>query len=287
VNGTNNSGTYTFTANSDSLRTYAVSNGINYLEPIAVGPVAPQNLHALPQADYLIITHPNFQASAERLANLHRAQGLEVHVVRTDHIYNEFSSGMQDATAIRTFAKMFYDRGATEPGPQLKYVCLFGDGTYDPKNRVPNNNNFVLTFQFDQDSNTENHIAMMPSDDYYGILDDDEAMGASDLIDVNVGRMLVSDAQMAKELVDKVEHYMNNGSSIYSTSTTNCSNDDYSSTFGDWRSTYALIADDEENNYFLNFDVEPQYNYISDTLPEMNCIKIYQDAYSQVTTAGG
>ncbi len=287
VDGTNNGGTYTFTANSDSLRTYAVSNGINYLEPTAVGPVAPQNLHALPQADYLIITHPNFMTSAERLANLHRAQGLEVHVVRTDHIYNEFSSGMQDATAIRTFAKMFYDRGATEPGPQLKYLCLFGDGTYDPKNRVPNNNNFVLTFQFDQDANSENHIAMMPSDDYFGILDDDEAIGASDLIDVHVGRMLVSNAQMAKELVDKVEHYMNNGSGIYSTSNTNCSNDDFSSTFGDWRTTYALIADDEENNYFLNFDVEPQYDYVSDTLPEMNCIKIYQDAYPQVTTAGG
>lgn len=287
VDGTNNGGTYTFTANSDELRTFAVSNGVNFHVPTPVGRVQSQNLHGLPQADYLIITHPSFTTSAVRLANLHRAQGLTVHVVRTDQIYNEFSSGMQDATAIRTFAKMFYDRGDFTPGPKLKYVCLFGDGTYDPKNRVPNNNNFVLTFQFDQDSNSENHIAMMPSDDYFGILDANEAIGAADLIDVHVGRMLVSDIQMAKELVDKVEHYMNNGSGIYSTATTNCSNDDYSSTFGDWRTTYALIADDEENNYFLNFDVEPQYDYVSDTLPGMNCIKIYQDAYPQVTTAGG
>lgn len=72
IAGTNTNGTYTFVANADSLRTYAVSNGINYLEPTAIGRVANQNLHALPQADYLIVTHPNFVTSAERLANLHR-----------------------------------------------------------------------------------------------------------------------------------------------------------------------------------------------------------------------
>jgi hypothetical protein len=287
VDGANTSGTYAFTANTDSLRTYAVSNGSDFLTPQIVGPVSSQNLHGLPQADYLIVTHPNFFSVADRLANLHRENGLIVHVVTTDQIFNEFSSGMQDATAIRTFAKMFYDRGATEPGPNLKYLCLFGDGTYDPKNRVPNNNNFILTFQFDQDNFSENSIAMMPSDDYFGILDDNEAIGASDLVDIQVGRMLVSSVQMGTDLVNKVEHYMRNGSGIYSTANTNCSNDDFSSTFGDWRTTYALIADDEESNYFLNFDVEPQYDYVSDTLPEMNCIKIYQDAYPQITTAGG
>lgn len=287
VNGNNSGGTYTFRANTDSLRTYAVSNGSDFLAPQSLGRVQNQNLHALPQADYLIVTHRNFISVAERLANLHRDNGLVVHVVDVEQVYNEFSSGMQDATAIRMFAKMFYDRGATEPGPDLKYLCLFGDGTYDPKNRVANNNNYILTFQFDQADNLESHIAMMPSDDYFGILDDNEAINASDLVDIHVGRMLVSSTQMGTELVDKVEHYMRNGSGIYSTANTNCSDDEYSSTFGNWRTTYALIADDEENNYFLNFDVEPQYDYVSDTLPEMNCIKIYQDAYQQVTTAGG
>ncbi len=287
VNGTNNAGTYTFTANTDELRTYAVSNGSSFLVPTAVGPVANQNLHGLPQVDYLIITHRNFVGQAERLANLHRAQGLKVHVVTLDKIYNEFSSGVQDATAIRMFAKMFYDRRLFTPGPELKYLCLFGDGTYDPKNRVANNNNFVPTFQFDEGDVSESHIAMMPADSYFGILDNNEAIGGSDKIDVYVGRMLVSDNQMAKELVDKVEHYMNNGSGIYSTSNTNCSDDDYSSTFGDWRTKYVLVADDQEDNYFLKFDCEPQYSYVSDTLPEMNCIKIYQDAYPQITTAGG
>ncbi len=286
-NGTNTGGTYTFQADADTLRRFVVSNGSDFKTPTAIGAVANQNLHGLEQADYIIVTHKLFLSQAERLANLHREQGLVVHVATTEQIYNEFSSGMQDATAIRSFAKMFYDRGNTLPGPKLKYLCLFGDGTYDPKNRVPNNNNFIVTFQFDRNNTTEDHIGMMPTDDYFGILDDDEAISSSDLLDIGVGRMLVSDLQMGKELVDKVEHYMKNGSGIYSTANTNCSDDEYSSTFGDWRTKYVLIADDEENNYFLKYDVEPQYEYVSDTLPEMNCEKIYLDAYTQIATAGG
>lgn len=287
VNGTNVGGTYTFRMDSDSLRSFVASNGTTFLTPTAVGPVAFQNLHGLEQADYVIVTHSSFVSQAERLANLHRAEGLVVHVATTDQIYNEFSSGMQDATAIRMFAKMFYDRGQVLPGPKLKHLCLFGDGTYDPKNRVANNNNYIVTYQMNGSSVAEDHIGNMPSDDYFGILGDNEAINSTDLVDIGVGRMLVSDAQMGKELVDKVEHYMKNGSSIYSTANTNCSSDEYSSTFGDWRSKYVLIADDEENNYFLVNDVEPQYNYVSDSLPEMNCEKIYLDAYQQVATAGG
>ena len=48
---------------------------------------------------------------------------------------------MQDVSAIRDFLKMLYDR----PNSQLKYLLLFGDGSYDPKNRVPNNTNFIPT----------------------------------------------------------------------------------------------------------------------------------------------
>lgn len=210
-----------------------------------------------------------------------------MHVVRTDQIFNEFSSGMQDATAIRTFAKMFYDRNATDPGPELKYLCLFGDGTFDPKNRVPENNNFIPTFQFDDGNIGESYIGMMPMDSYFGILDDNEAIFGSDGVDVYVGRMLVSNAQMGKELVDKVEHYMNNGSGIYSTANTNCSNDDYSSTFGDWRTAYVMIADDQDGGHFVQDDAEFQYEYLKDSLPELNMVKVYLDAYPQVTTAGG
>jgi hypothetical protein len=289
VNGGFSGGDYNFKLDADSLRSFVVSNGVDFYTPtiISTAPITHQDLHALEQADYLIVTHKNFLSQANRLADLHRNNGLSVHVVTTEQVFNEFSSGMQDATAIRSFAKMFYDRAVTLPGTEPKYLLLFGDGTYDPKNRVPNNNNFVLTYQLNNSTNTEDHIGNMPSDDYFGMLDDADAISPSDLLDIGVGRLLISDAQMAKEQVDKIQHYMNNGSSLYSTATTHCSSDEYSSTFGDWRTKYVLIADDEEYNYFLMNDVEPQYNYVSDSLPEMNCEKIYLDAYPQVSTAGG
>ena len=287
VAGTFNSTDFVFRLETDSVRQFVASNGASYFTPLFTGEVVPQDLHALSQADYLIVTHPEFISQAERLAQLHIQNGLTVHVVTTNQIYNEFSSGVQDATAIRSFAKMFYDRALALPGTEPKYLLLFGDGTYDPKNRVANNNNYILTYQMNNSDFTEDHIGNMPSDDYFGMLDDNEVMAASDLVDIGIGRLLISNLQMAKEAVDKIEHYMRNGSSIYSTANTNCSSDNGSSTFGDWRTKYILIADDEESNWFLVNDVEPQFNYVSDSLPEMNCEKIYLDAYTQVATAGG
>lgn len=287
MNGTQSGTNYSFTRETDTLRWFVASDGQTFFEPKVITPVGPithQNLHGLDQVDYVIATHPNFVTHAERLANLHRAEGLTVHVVRTDQIFNEFSSGMTDAGAIRTFMKMFWDRGATAPATRPKYLLLFGDGTYDPKNRVPNNYNFLLTYQM---LNSESHISAMPSDDFFGILDDGEAINSADQVDIGVGRLLASTQDNAKELVDKIEHYMKNGSSLYNISNGSCAVSGSTSTFGDWRTRYVQIADDEEQDYFLIKDVEPQYEYVHDSFPDMNCEKIYCDAYQQVTTAGG
>ena len=94
---------------------------------------------------------------------------------------------------------MFWDRGALLPSTRPKHLLLFGDGTFDPKNRVPNNNNFVLTYQV---LNSENHIAAMPSDDFFGLLDDSDAILSTDLIDIGVGRLLISDNETAIQQVD-------------------------------------------------------------------------------------
>ena len=284
--GTFSGSNYVFRLESDTIQEFVASNGINFLTPERIGSFEYQNLHALPQAEYLIVSHKNFLSQANRLADLHRSTGMTVHVVTTEQIYNEFSSGMLDPTAIRMFAKMFYDRAASDPSALPKYLLLFGDGTYDPKNRVSNNNNYVPTYQF---LNGENHVSAMVSDDYYGMFDPSEALYASDMLDIGVGRLLISDMTTAEEQVDKIEHYMRNGSGLYSSATTNCTLDasGQSSTFGDWRLKYVQIADDEEGGYFVTQDTEPQYNYVKANHPEMNCDKLYTDAFTQVSTAGG
>jgi len=64
-----------------------------------------------------------FYVEAEHLADFHRANGtLDVLVVTVDQVYNEFSSGGQDITAIRDFAKMLYDD--SDSGKEIKYLLL-------------------------------------------------------------------------------------------------------------------------------------------------------------------
>jgi hypothetical protein len=277
---------FSFVTHTDTIREFVASKGVNYLTPSPLGPVSNQNLHALSQAELLIISHPDFINQALRLAALHEETGTTTHVVTTDQIFNEFSSGMKDPVALRMFIKMFYDRSISNPTSAPQNVLLFGDGTYDPKNRLSNNNNYILTYQA---LTSENHISALVTDDFYAMLDEGESIKPTDLMDVGVGRLLVSNIQMAKEQVDKIDHYLKNGSNLFSSSNSNfnCSENGYSSTFGDWRTNYVQIADDEEGGYFITQDTEPQYEEVKTSSPEMNCDKLYCDAFKQVATAGG
>lgn len=279
-----NGNTYNFTTGTDSLKTFIVSNGSNFLTPSFVGKVAPQNLHALEYADLLIVSPTVFKDQAERLANLHRGEGLLVHVVTPEQVYNEFSSGSTDVTAIKWFAKMFYDRANGNPDLIPKNLLLFGDGTYDPKGIV-SNVNYIPTYQV---ANSENHIDALVTDDYFGMMDDNESLGNADAMDIGVGRMLISSAQIAKEQVDKVEIYLTNGANLINSNQDCCSgNSNTDGTFGDWRLNYVQIADDEEGGYFVREDCEPQYEEVATNHPEMNADKLYTDAFVQVSGAGG
>lgn len=285
VTGVFSQNNFEFIVSTDSLREFTVFNVDASFSPQFVSTVKNQNLHGLDQVDYLIVTHPNFITQANRLANLHRDYSdLSVHVVTTDQVFNEFSSGSPDPTAIKDFVRMFYDRANSNNSLLPKYLLLFGDGTYDPKNRLPNNNNYVPTYQV---LNSEYSLSAMVTDDYFGMLDQNESISSTDMLDIGVGRLLISDQNMAKQQVDKIEHYLKNGSNLFSSGISQCTNNSESEIFGDWRNKYVIIADDEEGGYFINQDGEPNSNYVETNFPEMNCEKIYLDAYKQVSSAGG
>lgn len=286
VQGSNSNGTFSFIVATDSLRQFITFDGSRYNTPSFVERVQSQNLHALGYADYLIVTHPLFVSQANRLASLHEHNGLSVHVVSTEQVYNEFSGGTQDPTAIKYFAKMFYDRAEGDVSKQPKYMLLFGDGTYDPLDRVENNNYMVPVYETE---NSENYVSSLVSDDYFGLLDDNESFNISDKMDIAVGRFTATTTIHAQILVDKVEHYMKNGSDLFSSgdmSCGECDEGDKNSTHGNWRQRYTLIADDENQSQFID-DLEFGYNYFENNHQEMNAIKIYSDAFEQTTTAGG
>jgi Peptidase family C25 len=286
VLGTLSGSTFEFVLPTDTIKEFVASNGSSFKTPEKVEFVAFQNLHGLPQADYVIVSHPSFLSQAERLADIHRAEGLTVHVVTEKQIFNEFSSGMRDATAIRFFMKMFYDRAVVSNDPP-KYLLLFGDGTFDHRGKTTNEN-YIMTYQVDD---SENHVAALVTDDYFGLLDNNESISGSDLLDIGIGRLLISSTQIANEQVNKIQHYMENGSSFYSTpGDCDCAPSKTINTLGDWRLKYVQIADDPDltiNYDFVNSDTEPQVDAVDGYRKEMNPDKIYCDAFQQVSGAGG
>lgn len=58
-------------------------------------------------------------------------------------VYNEFSSGKPDPTAIRDYVRMLYYRNLSA-GKQVKYLLLFGDGSYKTKDRYASGNTAML-----------------------------------------------------------------------------------------------------------------------------------------------
>jgi len=258
---------------------YIAFNQQAFRKPILAGAVENQNLHALPQCDYIIITHPEFLAQAERLADFHRANDSLITIVATtNQIYNEFSSGSQDVAALRDFIKMFYDRGTTS-GKYPRYALLFGDGSYDHKKRLSSNSNFIPTFQSD---NSLSYLSSYASDDFYGMMDPAEGtLNGSEIIDLGIGRFPVSTLSQAKEMVDKVIVYATPGNASQGAV---CGNT--GTRLGDWRNNLTFVADDQDRNLHLR-QTERIINIVTTDHPEYNIDKIVCDAYQQVTTPGG
>jgi len=255
-----------FLAPADAIRQYIAFDGTSYLTIEVVGKVDNQNLHGLRNIDYLIISHPDFLTEAGRLADFHRTKsGLTVFVTTPELIYNEFSSGAQDVTAIRDFARMLYKDSSS--GKQLRYLLLFGDASFDYKNILPGNSNFVPTWQSIPSLNIVSSIA---TDDYYGYLDDSEGGNTADLLDIGIGRFPVSSIEQARQMVDKVFHYAGTSEKVH----------------GPWRNMITFVADDSDGNLHFS-DAEYLYRQIDSTVRIINFDKIYLDAYQQIATPSG
>ncbi len=275
--------TYQFVLPSDTLKQFVSFNGLSYLTPTISGTVLNQNLHNLSNKDYIIISHPSFYSDAMQLAAFHEnADTLSTIVVTPQQIYNEFSSGAQDVSALRDFVKMFYDKAviATE-FPQ--YLLLYGDGSYDNKKQNGSNTNFIPTYQ---SVNSTVLTSSYVSDDFYGLLDDIEGVwAASDAIDIGIGRFPVKNATESKVVLNKVLDYKKTG---FSASTTNngCSNLASTSPFGDWRNVVCFVADDEDGGLHQS-DANKLATMVDTAADDYNVDKIYLDAYTQEATPGG
>lgn len=249
------------------LREFVAFNPQNLPRPQPVGPVTNQNLHSLSARDYVIVTHPSLLQEAQRLAGFHQQRGLRTAVVTTEQVFHEFASGTPDPGAIRDFVKMLYDKAGSALTNRPRYLLLFGDASYDFKNRTPGNTNLVPSWQNDVSLDP---LASYVSDDFFGFLDDVDDVNRifpAPLLDVGIGRIPARTLQEARQVVDKIIRYHEPDG------------------LGPWRREISLVADDEDNNLHLE-DAEFHAGTIQQH-PLFQVQKIYLDAFRQVSGSGG
>ncbi|MFP4290591.1 MAG: type IX secretion system sortase PorU [Cyclobacteriaceae bacterium] len=256
-------GSWQFTAASEGrLQEFVIFSPHELAPPEWLGRQPNQDIKSGSVPELLIVTHPSLLNEAEELANLRRNQNqLEVKVVTTGQIYNEFSSGRQDITAIRNYVKWLYDQ---QPG-RLKYLLLFGKGSYDYKDQLSENYNLVPTYQ---SRNSVHPIYSYPSDDYYGFLEEgegewEESYSGDHTLDIGVGRLPVKNVEEARAVVAKLRYYEENPA-----------------TLGDWRTRLAFLADDGDNNRYQR-DSELLTDEIAAEFGQFSSQKVYLDAYPQ------
>ncbi|WP_313028030.1 type IX secretion system sortase PorU [Soonwooa sp.] len=256
--------------------------------PSFVGRIENQNLSALSNVDYLIISPANMMSEAQRLASYHRTtNSYNVEIVDVNKIYNEFSSGSKDITAIRSFITKL------NASSSLKYVLLLGDTSYDFKNRVANNTDIIPSYQSE---NSQDFAQSYVTDDYFVMTSPQSASDISNILpDIPIGRLPAANPSEAKLLIDKTLAYYN-------------ALPGQSSPFGEWRMKLDFIVDDDaDNNVPFHNTMENAFKsanmengYLNPTpsfpnppilyqnkRPEYNIRKLYLDAFPPETSAGG
>jgi hypothetical protein len=236
--------------------TDSASSGTRYIayRPTAEVPPAQvlgnraSHLHAVENgADYVIITHAEFAQAIEPLAAHYCAKGLRVFTADIADVYDEYSHGVFDPRAIKSFLRYAFDNWE-RPAPT--YVLLVGESNLDYRrlyNRGPHN--FVPSVQLGVESGGE-ELAYYTSDIWFVAFE-------GVLPDMLLGRFSVSTAEEASAVVDKTLSYGDAPADAQ------------------WRTRTILVADD---------DAAAQFEGLSEILmqqmpPNYDAVQFYAARY--------
>lgn len=153
-------------------------------------------------SDYIIITHPKFLSAAEKLKNFRlnnfpdsSVTSPRVTVVNIFDIYNEFSSGLLDPNAIKSFISYAFSNWQT---PAPVYVVLLGDMSYDYRELIPGDRkNYIPSIPYHAktygQAASDNSFVTVKGTDYKP--------------DLAIGRLSCETLDEANVLVDKIINY--------------------------------------------------------------------------------
>lgn len=256
-----------------SASTFYCFTDADYKTPASVAAVPNQNLRGLDTPDLLIVTAPNWQDQAERLARFRRSNdNLTTAVVTTQQIYNEFASGQPDPTAIRDFAR-FLDQ--KRPG-QLKYLLLFGDATFDYRNKskllTPAQQ--AATVPVYESRESLQPVLSYSSDDYFGFFGDydgdwPENSSGNHTLSIGIGRIPAQTPDHARIVVDKLIRYATDKTLP-----------------GDWQTRVMLVADDGDDNLHER-GADVLGKLIEKQSPAYRVQRLFLDDFQQTTALSG
>lgn len=205
--------------------------------------VTPQRLRNGIVPELLVIFPEKFRKEAEQLIRFKKEnEDLEVAGYSATEIYNEFSSGKTDPTAIRDFCRYLYELAPEK----FRYLLILGDASFDYKNN--NQAGYVdidLLIPTYESRESLEPIYSFASDDYFTFLDPYEGdwpegksvnnqwistPDNSHLMDISVGRI---PARTIPELNNYITKYIR-----------------YRQTheMADWNNRLAFVADNRDYN---------------------------------------
>ncbi|MFA7360230.1 MAG: C25 family cysteine peptidase [Candidatus Kapaibacterium sp.] len=149
-------------------------------------------------ADYMIVYNKLLESSAEILRQ-HRASKDSFRALKfeIEEIYDVFNYGIESPLAVRYFVKNVYDNWQQ---PKVKYLCLFGRGSLDPKR----NSGSSIYYQ-----NLIPVYGNPPSDGYFANFN----IGAFTYFhQISVGRIPALTNQEGSDIVNNIIQYENQSS---------------------------------------------------------------------------
>jgi hypothetical protein len=216
------------------------------VNPLSIERRIPEDLRGQ-RGDLLVIAPEIFQNSLEPLVQMHREEGLAVVVADIEDVYDQFSWGLVDATAVRDYLWYLYN---SAEGQIPAYVLLFGDGNFDYKNNSgAGGNNWNPPFESGD----------LCTDDWFVRLDGDY------LADMMIGRIPARSVEEADIMVGKIVDYVRDP------------------LLGPWRNRVMVVSDDERagggtgNELFHTQDSEDLANHYIP--PSYDQYKVYLMEY--------
>jgi len=212
---------FTHTADEGGIGEYLAVTPDQWITPETIEPDTPSSLRSSANsADMVIITHTDFYDQALRLESMRESHdSLDVMVARIQDIYDEFSGGLLDPVAIRDFLAHTKRTWSRAPG----YVLLLGDGDYDYRNRLSQNDkNWIPPYEQDGFGDSGGRA----TDDGFTYV-----TGSDTEMDLAIGRLPAQTPEEAEIMVSKIIQYETDPD------------------FGEWRNLVTLVGDDEKGQY--------------------------------------